>query len=229
MLKHILMSGDSARHLIDAIAQISHQKITFIFSDITRLWLEYAGQEKLDRIGLAGRAPVSYAHNPSTVPIDVDETFCDREQRRLFQKVLYVDVAIYNIIKFCTKVAHCSAILRQGILEAGVLSLVLVAFANAEFHLSALTRALEKQRRKKSLVEAGSSSEHSLAPLAAAINDDASTLTVLIQYPSFLESWSDEQIRMRRLLGSSLVDALLGNLADIDEKYVWTRALFRKF
>lgn len=228
MLKHILMNGDSARHLIKAISRCSRQDIVLIFSGFIRLWLEGAIKQKIydaDASNFHENRPTFW--ESMKVPIDTDKSFCGREKIRLYKKVLFVDNAVYNIIEFCIKAASYNVI-RQAMLEAGVLSLVLAAFASADFQPSGLMAALGDRRREQWTRTGPESSSHSSfflpIPLAA-INSDAATLTA---YSSLKDYWSAEQIRMRQSLGLSLLDVLLSNPADIDEKYLWTRELFRK-
>lgn len=240
MLKHVLMSGRSAQHLINAIAQISFQDTIRVFSGIIRIWLEWiVMQEKVDRVSEITTA-TSFTTSQSDsggvpLPIDTDRSFFGREMKRLLQKVLYVDSAAHNVIQFFIETAHRNMTLRRGLLEAGALSLVLATFTNIGFQFSGLIDNFEitKRRRKKGQTEK-SYADWSLERLSCSpipldvIHADAAMLTVWMQYPSFREAWSAEQLTMRWALCSSLVNSLLGDLRDIDEKYVWTRALFTK-
>jgi hypothetical protein len=170
----------------------------------------------------------------TAIPIDIDETFYDREKSRLFERTSNTDTALYNSIRFATEGAHRSAALHRGMLDAGALSLVLVAFVSADYKLPGLIDVSRLRRTRTTEVGSGRRENPDLARSRASpipsnvICEEASTLTVLIHNPTFRQTWTDERFYTRRFLCSLLVDALLERHEDIDGSYIWTNALFRK-
>lgn len=141
MLQHVVVSGDSAQHLMDALAQGSHQDTVHVFSDFVRLWLECTSL--LVHCETSGssdwRVNASTANMERQRPADValpddqDQRFYSHEKNRLFHKIYKVDDALYNVLKFTTFTAHQSVDIRWGMLDAGVLALILAAFVNGDF------------------------------------------------------------------------------------------------
>lgn len=236
-LKLILLNGDSAGHLISALGACTLEDVVRISSSIIRLWLECIqvqiqnemayGVSSHHRIikGLDGRLL------PDT-PIDVDEDFHDREKARLFQRVSNVDTALYNIILFATDAVQKSPTIRCGMLNAGALSLVIVAFANSDFRPSSLLTPTKRGKQKGAgvgQIAAIDVNFHAPSPIPLdVIEAEASTLSVLMHDAAFRESWRDKQLYTRRRLCSSFINVLLGDFGKRDDRYAWTRALFRK-
>ena len=168
-----------------------------------------------------------------SLPIHIDQSFYSQEKSRLFRRTSNVDIASYNITKFATTAAHHSANIRTGMLNAGALSLVLIAFTNVDFQLVGLMDGSKGNKKKREVPSRRGESSQS-AHLAAlpfpldAIEAEASTLTILIHTAAFRRSWTDESFDMRRHLCSMFVDSLLEEHGVITGRYVWTRALFTK-
>jgi hypothetical protein len=175
------------------------------------------------------------SHSPAILfdlPIHRAESFYDQEKTRLFRKASNVDVASFNITKFVTTAAHRSMHIRAGLLNAGALSCVLIAFANTDFQLLSLMDGLKEKGKKKEAQARHRESPESAIPATPpisleAIEAEASTLTVLMHTTTFRRAWADESFNMRRHLCSLLVDSLLEEHI-VAGRYVWTRALFGK-
>jgi len=227
ILKHILESGRHARYLIKAIEKCSYKDIVYIFSGTIRLWLECVATHTLRHT-----TPLNNIRGITEVeiPIHVDDCFHDREKSRLFEKATGADAALNNIIKFATKAAHCSTTIRRGMLDAGSLSLVIVAFFSADFQLPGLVDVSRKKRKKtEGQSERGANLGSVYSPIPSdVIRAEAVTLTALIHTPIFRQTWAAEAFNTRRYLCSLLVDGLLGRRGEMDERYAWTNALFRK-
>lgn len=242
MLKHILWSGTSATNLLMSISQEPHEDIVHIFSGIVRLWLECATArlkselEPTDWYTGSQSGPWRAATVAPLVSIDTDDTFFDREKNRIVQKVSNVDSALHNILDFCTHASHQSKVLRRGMLDAGVLSLVLSAFVTADFQISSLTDVFygsdygKRREKTKSGHARNSSPEHFFPepiPLDK-VQDEASTLTVLVHRPNFIQNWEIRQFHTRRHICFSLIEGLFAESESLDAKYIWSRALFTK-
>jgi len=157
---------------------------------------------------------------PGMESIDADENFHDREKTLLFERVSNVDAALYKIIIFATEAAQTSTTIRCGLVDAGALSLVIVAFVNAQFLPSNL---LDMGSTK------GKKADHLHIPIPSdVIRTEAVTLSALMHDSKFRKSWREKQFNIRRRLCSSLVDALLGDFGQRDDRSAWTRSLFRK-
>lgn len=211
---------------------VSYEHILHLFSGVIRLWLECVVTSVLEAEESAERSaavsPGSRRVFSQVAPIDLDEEFYEREKHIFFQKVSRVEVAAFNIIKFCTKAAHQTESLRAGLVEAGALSLVLSLFAGGDYKLLDLIDASELRRSRGNKAR----TKH-VPPVPTpipldALNTEASTLTVLIQDPIFKQSWTRDEFQTRRYLSSIFVEILLGNSASLKKNYAWTRALFRK-
>lgn len=247
ILKHILSAGSSAVHLVDAIARIAHQDIISIFSGVIRLWLECIQLQAKTQstyyadshIGSLGSTEINAEMNQRifdemALRAVADHNIYDREKYRLFQKVSNLDTALYNIIKFCAMAARRRRTIRFCMLDAGVLALVITAFVNAGFRapsLIDLTRENGKQIKLKSSGAGNRYNRNSLSPppiSSDVIQAEASMLSVLMHCAAFRGTWHQQQFDGRRHLCSLLVHSLLGDFGETDDKYIWTRALFRK-
>jgi hypothetical protein len=232
MLKHIVLSGDSALHLINVLAQVSQEDIRYVFSGVIRLWLDAlsiqfqkpssSGSSFSNRFdpGISGELP----------PIDIDPSFYDRQKMDLFKKMAGLDSALYGIIKFTTKAAEQNTSIRLGMLEAGSLALVLAAFSNTDFKLSSLVGIPGTEGKRKDAKSAGRKVSDAASPpllSSSTINAEASTLSILIHTAKFVQRWGSQEFNTRLFLCSSLVDSLLGNEGVLDDEYCVTRALFQ--
>ena len=112
MLKHILASGDHARHLIKPIAHCCHDDIVHIFSGTLRLWLDcITKQVGADSMYDAGKHAADWGTRPgifneALLPIDADDSLYDREKSRLFHVASHRDAALYSMLKFSRVVAR---------------------------------------------------------------------------------------------------------------------------
>jgi hypothetical protein len=241
MLKLIVLNGDAADHFIRALGACSRQNMVHISSGIFGIWIEciQVQQQNQHNAGYqnAGYMQIglkSHGYRAALdIPIDADESFYNREKNRLFEKVTNVDMALYNVIIFATNATRWSESVRRAMLDAGALSLVIVAFVNADFLPSKLMVAGRKGKEKETgLGCTGNAVDgyyHPSGPIPlSVIQAEASTLSVLMHDTAFLKTWHDKQLDIRRRLCSSLVDALLGDFGERNDKYAWTRSLFRK-
>ena len=228
MLKHIVLSGDSARHLINALAENSYEELTYIFSGVLRLWLECVSMQlkkySPPESSLSGILDVRIFR--SAVPqIEPEKTSYDHEKDRFIRKISDVDSALLNLIEFAKETADESATMRLGILDAGGLALVLCAFASVDFQLSGLVNnsVMQGNRRASGL------GHRVCEPLPmSAINAEASALSVLIHSSKFRRTWHGRRFQTRLALCSSLVYSLLGEDGRTDDRYEVASALFRK-
>jgi len=219
---------------MDALARGSREDTNYIFSGVIRLWLECVTtqietSEKFHtapQVGLVSSSEILAVVVPP--PISSGLSLHDREKKKLLLKMAEVDSVLFNIIKFITKAAEQNSTVRLGMLDAGSLVIVLTAFADPAFKLSSLTGNLKKEVKGKS----GSLTHGKVSDMAdaqrlssAAINAEASTLSVLMRKPQFVRPWRGHRLETRLSLCSSLIDSLLGQ--EFNDEYGVTRALFR--
>jgi hypothetical protein len=236
MLKQIILSRSSVRHLIHAIQQGTHK--AHIFSGILQLWLECTHVQVLNSAAytVSHRAFIAGSLDKrlgAVLSIDVDEDFYNREKARLFEKAAHIDIALYNVISFATDAARKDNVLRNSLVEAGALSLVVVAFINEDFQASDLINFATKKGQLREAMLAhrvNANNESPSLPLipSKVIHDEALNLSALIHKATFRKFWRDQQLSERRHHCLSLVAALLGDFGGSDDKYSWTRSLFRK-
>lgn len=233
-LKHITAHGESARHLIRLLARSFHDDIVYLLSGVLRLWLECVSHQVQESLRSASRAAECFgrgrfdagfdAEQPITV--EVDKSAYDRERERLLRKVVGLEAAAHNILKFATQLASESAAMRVGLLEAGSLVLVLATFANEEFTMPSLLY-LTKLGKRKTMV-AHLQPTPAPVPLSV-INAEASTLSLLIYQPAFRAGWESQRLQTRLSLCAILVDALfVDGPRGSDGCYEISRALCRK-
>lgn len=199
-----------------------------IFTNITRLWLDcVVGGIRKDIE--TGGAHVPAFGNPKNhaagaqVSLDFDDTFYDRERTELFLKVFNVESALLNVLKFFVKAAHESGSIRRGMLDAGALSIVLSAFVSPDFLCPHLVSP------GMGTLKATPSNFGTASPIPVEqINQEASTLTVLIQKPIFRQSWDPHQLDARQKLCAMLVTTLLRSNEEKDPKHLWMLSLFKK-
>jgi len=236
MLKHIVVSGDSALHLINVLAQGSREDTGYVFSGVICLWLDFVSMQLWsDAACRAGRydmmsGSVFPGPGDAVVPNLIDLSLYHHEKNLLGMKMAGIDSALHNIIKFTTKVAEQNASVRLGMLDAGSLALVLTAFANADFRLSSLIGTPGKEGNGKGVTSGGDISDKT-APSSislSAINAEASALAISIHTAKFTKPWRGERLNIRLSLCSSLVDSLLGKDRALDNEYEMTRALFKQ-
>ena len=236
ILKHIALSGDSSQDLMKTFERSSREDIGCVFSGVIRLWLDCIGvQIQNDDASRDGNLsdPLSgtvFAGAGDLPQIPIDQSFYDREQSSLANKIVDADGPLYNVIKFTAKAAEQKTAVRQGMLDAGCLALVLTAFANSDFRLSSLV-SVPGQQGKGKISKSGRGEVSDVIPSTglslAAINTEASALSVLIRSAKFTKPWRGQRLETRLSLCSSLVDALLGKDELLDGEYEITHALFR--
>jgi hypothetical protein len=238
MLKLVLLNGDSAGHFISALEACSLEDVVRISLGIIQLWLKciQIQVQHTSTYGISSnyaifRSDKQRLSPQESISANGNKNLHNREKTRLFQKVSNVDIVLYNIIMFATDAARRSPTIRRGMLEAGTLSLVVVALTNVDFVPSNLIDAAVKGKQKAGHTGNIGSQYSAPSPRAVpfnVINDEAATLSSLIHHAPFCESWSKKQFNIRRHLCSSLMEVLLGDLGKKDDRHAWTRALFRK-
>jgi hypothetical protein len=233
LLKHIVLSGGTAQHLLNVLAEGSHEDTVRVFSGVIHLWLEYIGlQIKNDaaarqaKFSLVSEGQSRFEDLPPVAEAIVKKTFYGEAKRSFYEKILDVDTALYNIIQFAAKAAKQNRTTRLGMLDAGCLVLVLTAFANHDFKLAGLVsmpgegRAEEAKMGRGKAIDSTASCPFRLS--VAAINAGASTLLVVMRYNTFREFLGEHRFNTRLSLCSSLVDSMIGEDGGSRE----TRALF---
>jgi hypothetical protein len=114
-------------------------------------------------------------------------------------------------------------------LDAGALSLVVVAFVNADFLPSDLIEAGTKRIQKYTkpgYTTNVDSQCHASSPIPfGVIHASALMLSTSMRRTGFQKSWQDNQFSIRRHLCSLLVDVLLD---ETEDRHACTRTLFRK-
>jgi len=242
ILKHIVLSGGTAQHLMNVIAECSHEDTVRVFSGVLRLWLECIGlQIKNDAIARAERQSSASVvseekFHSMNVPVFenvmVDQTFYDKAKGELWDKIVDVDAALIHVIQFATRAAKQNTTMRLAMLEAGSLVLALAAFANHDFKLAGLVSVPGKEEQAKRVKSGRRQNADATAscplPLpVTAMNAGASTLLVAMRYAPFREFWGAQRFDTRLSLCSSLVDSLLGEDGDQGGSRE-TRALFKE-
>lgn len=238
LFKRIVLSGDPKQSLVSTVARNSRQGAARFFTGIIRLWLEFIDmQVNVDVEARNGHTPdtlnnalfISFGSIPE---VEVAHTtFCSREKGAVMKKAMNIDAALHNMLIFATGTAQQNMAVRLGMLDAGSLALVLTAFTNADFMLSSLTVCTGTDRKAsdpKSGARRGSDAQRFPCISQAAINAEASTLSVFMHSTRFNNSWHGQRLNSRLSLCSSLVYSLLGKEEVVDGGYEMTRALFRK-
>jgi hypothetical protein len=236
MLKHIVLSGSSALHLMNVLARGSRDDTGDAFSGVILLWLDCISMQiqkhdesrgtHFDMMTFTG-----LTRSSELPPIRADKSLFDREKEHLVLQIVDNDGPLLKIIKFTTMAAEQNTFIRLGMLDAGSLALVLTAFANADFRLPNLLNVLRKDGKGKKGKLGRREVLDEPTPLrlsTTAINAEASALSVLIHTAKFVKPWRGERLDTRLSLSSSLVDSLLGKDRVLDNEYEVTRALFRE-
>jgi hypothetical protein len=236
----ILSTGSSAVHLANAIAQIEHQHIISIFSRVIRLWIECIQIQV--QINLTSQSHAGCFRNSNLnqgTSLDMvfsvisNENFYGREKHRLFRRASNRDSGLYNIIRFFTMAARRHRTIRFCMLDAGALSLVIIAFINTDFFTPRLINFTRMQSKwakaEPPVAESTYNQDRSPMPIPADILlADASELSLLMPLPAFRATWHQQQLAHRRHLCSLLLDQLLGDTGETDDRYAWMKALFSK-
>jgi hypothetical protein len=218
ILKHIFTSGDHARHLIDAIAQCAREDAVYFFSGIIGLWVDLVNkqvQEQSHQRSVREFSQWGTRMPGEPPPIVVDKSFYNREKSYLFQKATNVDTALYNVLEFATEAARHSLAVRSSMIDAGALSLVLLAFVNTSFQPPGL---MDVSREKGGTLPISSD----------VIMAGASILMFSMHNPAFREAWRDEPFHGRRYRCSLLVDSLLVAGGEVADRNVALFVLFKK-
>jgi hypothetical protein len=237
MLKYIVTSPNSALvHLMMVLSQCSREETCCAFSGVIRLWLDYTRMQiQLQKDADSRRWDFSHHALPfaaigEPTPALSSQSLYHREKDNLGQHTVGTDKALHNILEFVTRAGEQHTALRLGMIDAGSLALVLSAFANVNFGLSSLICTPEMEgKTNNSKSERWPDIDSGVTRLSStAINAEASTLSVAIYSPKFVERWGAERFATRLSLCSSLVDSLLRQEGVVDDEYEVTRALFRK-
>lgn len=146
ILKCIIFSGSSSQYLIPALSSASHQDAVNIFSHLVRLWLEYVWtrdyvemnpRHQYHHYNWLGQLLIGSPFGVSPTPLRVTNLYAS-EKSLLFEKIetsqhhafLLNDISLHHLIKFVTAAANYSMTIRWGLVDAGVLPLVLLAFVD---------------------------------------------------------------------------------------------------
>ena len=224
ILKQIVTQGNNQSHLITAIARETCRDIVRIFSGIIRLWL-FQGTilNDADTEGGIQTPPQQriFCDSPAK-PVPVG--FYQVERSALFREFAGRESPCNNLLEFFIKASQGNSSITRGILDAGGLSLILMAFTSTEFTAPRLTDEVQGKRPLLNLDDPG---YPSTAPIPMqVINYDAATLTVLMHSRQFRSYWSDHTFRLRKALCSLLLRRLTSK--PLDTSHAWTRALFLK-
>jgi len=229
IIKHVSIR-DNTRHLIAIIARCKPRQITAIFSKFIRLWAEcylseatdeFTGDARLrfgNRVVLTGEGQV-----PAAIE---DSTFYGHEKARLTERVSISEIAMHNVLQFATKVADSGLHVRQAMVEAGVLALVLITHASRTFQMQNLLSSAKQPRSRRGC-------EADAIP-SDVINAEAANLASLVTTPGFRSSWSGQVYRAKRAACLQFLRVLFGNAgetgksSELGEKYEWMRALYQK-
>lgn len=227
MLKHIITCGDRAMHMLATIAQQTYRDIVRIFSGIFRLWISslvhILHKEAADRMG-EGSYWFHSGTNATAPEIPTVIKFFKLERDLLFQEVSGRESPVRHMLKFCIKASRLEAHISRGMLDAGGLALILMAFSNREF---IPTRLANIDYGRQLFAHPADRGYPTAIPIPIRlINDEAATLTALMNDPPFRSSWPEQSFRSRKNLCSYLLKEFMG--ATLDERYSWARALFLK-
>jgi hypothetical protein len=230
MLKHIVLSGESARHLINVLAETSYEEVVYIFSAILRLWLECVSIQVQPGFLPESELISSKIFGGTAVmpQIKREKTSYDHEQDHFIRKIADVDNALLNLIKFATEATNESPTMRHGILDAGGLAFVLFAFVSPDFKLPGLVDDLARQGVKRGGVSDNRESSQYQPLSMDAINAEASTLSVLIRSSKFRQTWQSRRFKTRLALCSSLVYSMLEEDGGMDDRHTVARLIFRE-
>lgn len=229
----MVAGGTTARQLVTVLTRSSCDDIKYIASSIIQLWLEYAAvrdqsvgyvHEPTGFLDTNGSLVASYSNvlpNPSA---KVDSTFYGEEKTRLFSGIEAKqscilprnDRSLLKIVHFFTQAAQQSITARWGLVEAGTLSLALMAFVDGVPILSDLfdtfRRPITGPKSKRQ------EAKSRFIPLDS-INSEACSLLDTIQTPAFQAVLRHEMFSKRKRMCRSLLDAILGRYGCLDDEY----------
>jgi hypothetical protein len=165
----------------------------------------------------------------------------DNEKSLLFRKIEAIqrrvlplnDRPLHHILEFVAATAQNSMTVRWGLLDAGILALVLVAFMDG---VPSLLSGILNTWKPRQLhhdpnqspangVNMTPPETNTMAISLDLINAEASKLLLLCQAPPVQALFRSEIFIKRRKLCSSLVDMLLGHGHGWDDTYAETRYL----
>ncbi|KZP13467.1 hypothetical protein FIBSPDRAFT_133456 [Athelia psychrophila] len=171
--------------------------------------------------GLADETTTTSRRFVSVLAVTEVVGFYELEKKALFQELSGRELPGRNMLEFTIKASQRKSSIRRGILHAGGLSLILMAFTSRDFRPESLVNGDHVLPNK-----AGQTYPVTAPIPIQVINDEAATLTVLIHDIHFRSTWADRPFRLRRALCSQLLHELMG--AAFDDRHTWTRALFLK-
>jgi hypothetical protein len=228
-LKQIV--SNRAEPLISVLANSSHESTVHLFSGLIRLWLECTRLQINSELDSCININNSFEYMTVPQVETVHKSFSNQEREAFMVQTMNTDTALYHMLRFATETAKQNDTVRLGVLDGGSLALVLMAFANIEFRLSGLVSVPRKEgvpKGTKSGYRSNVDAEASEPISLAAINAEASALSIFIHSPKFNDSWQGKRLSTRLSLCSSLVNSLFGRDNVADEGYEVTRALFKK-
>jgi hypothetical protein len=220
-----VFSGNTAQHLMNVLAECSHDDTVRIFAGILRLWLECIAVQiendaiarDLDVKDYSGLGKEQFVEVESYGEILIQQCFYNQSKANLWDKIVDVEAAFIRVVQFATRAAQQGNIIRLAMLDAGILVLVLAAFANSHFKLTGLVNMLtqeEKMKVKATKSGRDTNIDPASAPLplpVVTMNAGASTLLVLMRFPTFRQFWGEHRFNTRLSLCGLLVDSLFGD------------------
>jgi hypothetical protein len=243
IFKRIVAGGSVAQYLAVVIGRASCHDIADIAFGVMQLWLEYANTrgpsdsafehggfcEKFDMLG--NTVITLVASMPPNQIEALDETFYGHEKSLLFSKISskqtstlpHNNTALSNIVRFFTFAAQQSMTLQWGLLDAGALAVVLVAFVDGVPMLSDLLVAFRYPANDHRSKQKGIS-----CISLSLIRTEASKLLDTIQTPAFRALLQTQIFAKRRRICLSLLDALLGSGGGVDDVYTELRNVFEE-
>jgi hypothetical protein len=185
----------------------------------------------------------SYEHPGIGQPAQLlEETFYDHEKNLIFSKLLkrqsphlpWNNSTLSSIIHFIAYAAQQSMIIRWGMIEAGALAVILIAFVDG---VPMLSNAVDTFRYPRSDLQStlGTSSESKERTRStytcisvSLLGRVASDLLDAAQTPVFRALLQTEIFNQRRSTCVYLWDTLLGPRGDVDDMYTEIRDVFEQ-
>jgi hypothetical protein len=233
IFKYIVAGGNAAvQHLTAILTRSSSLDAAHIMSEILQLWLQYVDMREAHELLVEQTRLVTFngdwvqslnSFDPvlHSAPL-LEETVCCHKKSLFFSKILkkqpsihpFNDTALSSIIHFIIFAAKQSITLQRGLLDAGALAVVLIAFVDGVPILSNLLdtfKHLPSDRQSKHNVTSYIS--------LSSIRTEASKLLDMIQTPAFQVLLKTRIFTKRRRICLPLLDALLGLGGGVDDEY----------
>lgn len=244
IFKSIIHNGNRAQALFSVFATASHPDVAHIWSRIILLWIEFV--QTRDRVEMPQQTGIlQVAHTANRPAKKIENSFLapsllyNNEKSLLFRKIEVIqrrvlplnDRPLHHILEFIAATAQHSMTVRWGLLDAGILALVLVAFVDGvPSLLCGVLNAWKPQQLRHDPNQSPAYGVNMTPPDTNTmpisldlINAEASKLLLLCQAPPVQALFQSEIFTKRRKLCSSLVDILLGHSHGWDDTYAETR------